>query len=348
FLTLEHIRRTMERQSISFAEAREVVRPGLVFTTHTPVAAGHDEFVAPLVEMCFGQSFWESLGLSRDEFMKLGRVNEGDEDELFGLTPLALRMCRSTNGVSRLHGEVSRELWTKMWPGRRVDEVPITHVTNGVHAPTWVSPLLRSVYEKHAGENWAEILRDARKWSRVVETIPDEELWKVSRLLKRRLVAFVRQRLYEARLRQGESMEFAEAARRVFDPEALTIGFARRVAAYKRWSLILADPGRLMRLIDTAERPVQFVFAGKAHPQDQGAKLILQQLAHWKLDQQVMRRAVFIEDYDQEVARQMVQAVDVWLNVPRRPLEASGTSGQKVAMNGGLNLSILDGWWPEG
>jgi starch phosphorylase len=214
--------------------------------------------------------------------------------------------------------------------------------------PTWVNPLLRSIYEKQIGSGWTEILHDERKWSEAVEGISDEELWRTSRLLKGRLVAFMRQRLYYARLKQGESAEYAEAARTLFDPEALTVGFARRIAAYKRWNLILTDPQRLLRLIADAERPVQFVFAGKAHPQDQGAKLILQQLALWKLDPQVMRRAVFIQDYDQEIARQLVQSVDVWLNVPRRPLEASGTSGEKVAMNGGLNLSILDGWWPEG
>jgi glycogen phosphorylase len=347
FLTLELTREQTER-GVGFAEAARGVRERCVFTTHTPVAAGHDEFVAPLIEACFGESYWRALGLTREEFLDLGRVKAGDAEELFGLTPLALRMCRSSNGVSRKHGEVSRELWNKMWPGKKIEEVPITSVTNGVHAPTWVAPLLGALFERHAGSGWAEALRDPEEWSRVVASVSDEELWKVKRLLNRRLITFVRDRLYFARLQQGESKEFAASARALFDPDALTIGFARRVAAYKRWRLVLSDMERLRRLIMNEERPVQFVFAGKAHPQDQGAKLILQQMAQWKLDPEIRRRAVFVQDYDQEIARHLVQAVDVWLNVPRRPLEASGTSGEKVGLNGGLNLSVLDGWWLEG
>ncbi len=347
FLTLE-LSRELTENGLSFEEAARTVRGRCVFTTHTPVAAGHDEFLTPLITACFGEAYWQSLKLSQEEFINLGRVNAGEDTELFGLTPLALRMCRSSNGVSRKHGKVSRELWMKMWPGRHMDEVPISYITNGVHAPTWVAPLLRSIFEKRIGEDWTEVVHDPEKWSCSAAKITDEELWKTSRLLKQRLIAFVRQRLYYARLQQGESQEFVEAARTLFDPEALTIGFARRVAAYKRWGLLLTDSERLLNLINNAERPVQFIFAGKAHPQDQGAKLILQTLAHWKLNSRVMQRAVFLQDYDQEIARQLVQSVDVWLNVPRRPLEASGTSGEKVAMNGGLNLSILDGWWPEG
>ncbi len=347
FLTLE-LSRELTTNGAHFGEAAREVRSRCVFTTHTPVAAGHDEFIAPLIEMCFGESYWQQLGLSREEFLSLGRVNAGDESELFGLTPLALRMCRSSNGVSRKHGEVSRELWNKMWPGLRVDEVPITSVTNGVHAPTWVAPLIRALYEKHAGTNWAEVLHDKAEWSAAVRAIPDEELWQAKRLLKSRLIAFVRERLSQARVQQGASSEFAASAYQMFDPDALTIGFARRVAAYKRWNIILTDIERLHRLMFDEARPVQFVFAGKAHPQDQGAKLILQQIAQWQLDSRVIRRTLFLQDYDQEIARQLVHSVDVWLNVPRRPLEASGTSGEKVAMNGGLNLSVLDGWWLEG
>jgi len=347
FLTLE-LSRELTREGVDFPEAAARVRERCAFTTHTPVAAGHDEFVAPLIEKCFGADYWAELGLSREQFLDLGRVTAGDEEELFGLTPLALRMCRAANGVSRKHGEVSRDLWRKMWPGRDASEVPITSVTNGVHAPTWVAPLLTSLYEKHVGKDWTEVLHDPEAWARAVARIPDEELWEGRRLLKRRLIAFVRERLFQKRLSQGEPGEYAAAAYQMFDPEALTIGFARRVAAYKRWGLILTDPERLRRLIMNAERPVQFVFAGKAHPQDQGAKMILQQISVWKRDPEIMRRAVFIQDYDQEIARHLVQAADVWLNVPRRPFEASGTSGQKVAVNGGLNLSVLDGWWPEG
>ncbi|HEX8140856.1 MAG TPA: alpha-glucan family phosphorylase [Pyrinomonadaceae bacterium] len=350
FLTLELARELIqERPALTFDEARQIIRERCVFTTHTPVAAGNDEFEPALVEKCFGASFEESLKLSREEFLDMGRVRAGDQKEAYGLTPLAIRMCRSTNGVSRKHGEVSRALWQEMWPElSSLDEIPITSVTNGVHAPTWVSPLLRALYRKHVGQDWQERIHDKELWRAGVERIPDAELWQTHLLQKQRLVAFIRHRSFHARLSRNESMEYTESARTMFDHEALTIGFARRVAGYKRWSLLLADQNRLLRLINDAERPVQFVFAGKAHPQDQGAKFILQQLALWKYDPLVRGRAVFLQDYDQEIARQLVQSVDVWLNVPRRPLEASGTSGEKVAINGGLNLSILDGWWLEG
>jgi starch phosphorylase len=348
FLTLELARELRESRGLGFTEAAAEVRERCVFTTHTPVAAGNDEFDVSLVEQCFGSSYEEALGLSHEEFLNMGRTGTNDAREPYGLTPLAIRMCRSTNGVSRKHGEVSRSLWQKMWPGRALAEIPITSVTNGVHAPTWVAPLIRRLYEKHVGADWPEALLDAERWRAGVGRITDEELWRVQTLLKQRLIAFVRHRTFHARLNLGESMEYTESARTLFDPEALTIGFARRVAGYKRWGLLLTDPHRLLRLMNHAERPVQFIFAGKAHPQDQGAKFILQQMAIWKHDPLVRDRAVFIQDYDQEIARQLVQSVDVWMNVPRRPLEASGTSGEKVAMNGGLNLSILDGWWIEG
>ncbi len=347
FLTLE-LAHELTAAGQDFASAAATVRSRCAFTTHTPVAAGHDEFLPSLVEYCFGPDYIATLGLDRQQFIALGHIKASDGTELFGLTPLALRMCRSTNGVSRKHGEISRALWQDLFPGHTADDVPITYVTNGVHTPTWVAPLLRELYEQHVGPNWAELQCDGDCWAQGVARITDEELWHVHRLQKQKLIAFMRHRQYHARLQRGESPEFADAARRAFDPEALTIGFARRVAAYKRWSLILHEPERLMRLLSDATRPMQIVFAGKAHPQDEGAKQILQQLVQWKLHPEVIHRVIFIQDYDQEVARQLVQSVDVWLNVPRRPLEASGTSGEKVAMNGGLNLSILDGWWPEG
>jgi starch phosphorylase len=299
------------------------------------------------VQKCFGDWPESALGLSREEFLKLGRVN-GDSQESFGLTPLALRLCRSTNGVSRKHGEVSRELWQKMWPDRSPDEVPITSVTNGVHPSTWVAPLLRRLYEQRVGEDWIDRARDRNVWAYGVEKISDEELWQAHSLLKQRMVAYVRDHSFDARLARGEDEAYIEAARTMFDPQMLTIGFARRVAGYKRWDLLLSDPDNLTGLINDQKRPVQFVFAGKAHPQDQEAKRILQRLIEWQRDSLVGNRVAFIEDYDQETARQLVQAVDVWMNVPRRPMEASGTSGQKVAINGGLNFSVLDGWWLEG
>ncbi len=348
FLTLELAREVIQTEQKTMAEATDIVRRQCVFTTHTPVAAGNDEFDSSLVLRCFSSDYLEQLGLSQDEFLGLGRVDSQDSSERYGLTPLAIRMCRSTNGVSKKHGEVSRALWQKLWVEKTIDEIPITHVTNGIHAPTWISPLLRYLYEKYAGPDWSSQLLDRGRWSQIVASIPDEEFWIAHSLLKERLVAFLRTRSLQSRRAAGERPDYIDAANTVFEPKALTIGFARRVAGYKRWNLLLTDPERVLRIINNEDRPVQFVFAGKAHPQDEGSKRILQQLALWKYDARVRQSVVFLEDYDQEIARQMVQSVDVWLNVPRRPLEASGTSGEKVAINGGLNLSILDGWWLEG
>ena len=348
FLTLELTREVIQSEGKPLQVAMHAVKRQCVFTTHTPVAAGNDEFDAPLVLRAFGPGYLKELGLTEDEFIAMGRVDPTNKTERFGLTPLAIRMSRSTNGVSRKHGEVSRALWQKLWTTRKLEEIPISYITNGVHAPTWVAPPLRYLLEKYVGDDWETKLRNENVWSEAVGKIPDDELWAAHVRLKERLVAFVRYRTAQSRITAGEKADYIEAANTTFDPAALTIGFARRVAGYKRWNLILTDQQRLLRLINNAERPVQFVFAGKAHPQDEGSKLVLQQLAQWKYDPAVRQRAVFLEDYDQEIARQLVQSVDVWMNVPRRPQEASGTSGEKVAMNGGLNLSILDGWWMEG
>ncbi len=348
FLTIELTRELIQSHASNFTEAANAVRQRCVFTTHTPVAAGNDEFDVKLLARSFGSDYEKELGLTHDEFVALGRIDPQNTREAYGLTPLAIRMCRSTNGVSRKHGEVSRALWQKLWPQATIDEVPITHVTNGVHAPTWVAPLLASLFEKYVGRDWATKARDQSGWARAMTQIPDAELWAAHMLLKERLVAFIRQRSFAARAGRGESAEFTEASQSLFEPAALTIGFARRAAGYKRWNLLLTDRERLLRIIGNPDRPVQFVFAGKAHPQDQEAKLVLQQVANWSSDTDVANRAVFLQNYDHEIARQLVQSVDVWMNVPRRPLEASGTSGEKVAMNGGLNLSVLDGWWLEG
>jgi starch phosphorylase len=348
FLTLELARELIQSQGLNFAAAASQVRERCVFTTHTPVAAGNDEFDVSLLSASFGSTYEQQLGLTHEEFVALGRVSPENASEPYGLTPLAIRMCRSTNGVSRKHGEVSRALWLKLFPEHTVAQVPITHVTNGVHAPTWIAPLLISLYEKHVGPNWTQQLRERETWAAAVARIPDEELWAAHLLLKERLVAFIRQRSFQARLNRSDAAQYTEAARHMFEPGILTIGFARRVASYKRWNLLLKDPERLLSIINNAGRPVQFVFAGKAHPQDQGAKLILQEVARWETTAGVGDRSVFLQNYDHEIARHLVQSVDVWLNVPRRPLEASGTSGEKVALNGGLNLSVLDGWWLEG
>jgi starch phosphorylase len=357
FLTLELARELIQSHGLNFADAAKLVRQQCVFTTHTPVAAGNDEFDVDLLSRSFGTDYEKELGLSHEEFLALGRIESIDRSSpqnaskaggAFGLTPLAIRMCRSTNGVSRKHGEVSRALWQKLWPEETIEQIPITYVTNGVHAPTWVAPLIGSLFEQHAGADWPKHVRDKTRWARSISRIPDEELWAAHLLLKERLVAFIRERSFQARVGRGETQEYSEAARQLFEPHVLTIGFARRVAGYKRWNLLLKDSERLLKIINNIERPVQFVFAGKAHPQDQEAKLILQQVARWEHNAAVADRLVVIEDYDHEIARQLVQSVDVWLNVPRRPQEASGTSGEKVAMNGGLNLSVLDGWWLEG
>jgi glycogen phosphorylase len=348
FLTLELARELVQSHGVKFAEAAVQVKQRCVFTTHTPVAAGNDEFDVELVARSFGPTYETELGLSHEEFIALGRVDPQNGREAYGLTPLAIRMCRSTNGVSRKHGEVSRALWQKLWPETKIEDVPITYVTNGVHAPTWAAPLIQTLYQKYVGENWSALAGDRSRWEQSISRISDEELWAAHLLLKQRLVAFIRQRAFLARATRDEDPEYTEAAQTLFAPEALTIGFARRVAGYKRWSLLLKDEARLLQIINNEDQPVQFVFAGKAHPQDSEAKLILQQVAQWKYDASVRDRAVFLENYDHEIARQMVQSVDVWLNVPKRPLEASGTSGEKVAINGGLNLSVLDGWWMEG
>lgn len=346
FLTLELARRLIEAEGVDFMTAAARVREQCAFTTHTPVAAGHDEFTSSLIQQGFGDWPQKALGLTYDDFLQLGSITANTDS--FGLTPLALRLCRSTNGVSKKHGEVSRELWRQMWPERAVSEVPITSVTNGVHPATWVAPLLRRLYRNYVGEDWIERARDASVWAYEIEKLSEKELWQAHLLLKQQLVAFIRDHSFDTRLARGENEEYIEAARTMFDPKVLTIGFARRVAGYKRWDLLLSDPERLTALINDSQRPVQFVFAGKAHPQDEGAKRILQKLLEWHRDKSVRQRVAFIEDYDQEIARQLVQGVDVWMNVPRRPQEASGTSGQKVAINGGLNFSVLDGWWLEG
>lgn len=350
FLTLELAREMLERDpGLNFEDAAAHIRHKCVFTTHTPVDAGNDTFDPELIGDCFDRDFISSLGLEREEFLSLGRTDPDSTAEWFGMTPLAIRMARSANGVSEKHGEVSRKLWLKMFPdGTAPEDVPITHVTNGVHAQTWIAPALKSLFEYRIGRDWTEILRDGTAWADAVADIPDEELWQVHRLLKELLIAFIRERTRASSIGKRDTINEHISTRNLFDPDVLTIGFARRVAAYKRWNLLMTDIERLLRMVDDPDRPVQFVFAGKAHPQDLKAKRILQNLMSINHDSNWQERAVFVEDYDQEIARYLVQGVDVWMNVPRRPLEASGTSGMKVAMNGGLNFSVMDGWWIEG
>lgn len=350
FLTLELAREFLaQHPDAAFQDAIPIIREKCVFTTHTPVAAGNDVFSPKSLRDCFDQNFIDALKLSEQEFFALGRTDPADENESFGMTPLAIRMSRSANGVSQKHGEVSQKLWLKMFPElTEAADVPITSITNGVHAPTWIAPVLKKLFEKHIGWNWPDKLSAPDEWAGAIAAIPDQDIWDAHLTLKRLLVAFVRQRTKSKETGLHETINEHEDTKKLFSPDVLTIGFARRVAAYKRWDLILADLPRLLKLVDNAERPVQFVFAGKAHPQDRTAKAILQNIMSIDQDSNWQKRAVFIEDYDQEVARYLVQGVDVWMNVPRRPMEASGTSGEKAAMNGGLNFSILDGWWIEG
>jgi starch phosphorylase len=350
FLTLELAREYLGIYAdASFADAAEAVRKKCVFTTHTPLAAGNDVFAPTLLRECFSKEYIESLKLTNEDFLDLGRADLSDDAEFFGMTPLAIRMTRSANGVSAKHGEVSRRLWLKMFPDLADPAaVPITSVTNGVHAPTWVAPAFQALYEREIGTNWSEIVHDGGAWAKAIDTLPDSDVWNIHQTLKDLLVAFIRERTRSKDTGTRDTINEHENTQNLFSPKILSIGFARRVAAYKRWDLLFSDIDRLLRMVDDAERPVQFVFAGKAHPQDRTAKTILQELMSINHESNWQKRAVFIEDYDQEVARYLVQGVDVWMNVPRRPMEASGTSGMKAAMNGALNLSILDGWWIEG
>lgn len=350
FSTLELAKEYLESNpDASFAGAVEKVRAQCVFTTHTPVSAGNDSFPPQVLSECFSDEYISSLKITNNEFLALGRANLADDTEYFGMTPLAIRMCRSANGVSEKHGEVSRELWLKMFPDLAdAGAVPITSVTNGVHAPTWIAPLYQDLFTKTIDKNWHEIVRQAGDWERAINAIPDADIWNAHQDLKALLIAFIRERTRSKNTGEQETIHENETTRGLFSRDVLTIGFARRVAAYKRWDLLFSDLPRLLKMVDDTNRPVQFVFAGKAHPQDRTAKTILQELMSINHDSNWQRRAVFIEDYDQEVARYLVQGVDVWMNVPRRPMEASGTSGMKAAMNGALNFSILDGWWIEG
>ncbi|MEN9228043.1 MAG: alpha-glucan family phosphorylase [Gloeomargarita sp. HHBFW_bins_205] len=346
FALLELARLEMQRTGQSFYAVEERVRQRCVFTTHTPVPAGHDAFSPDLMDSFFG-TYWPQLHLTREQFLALGARRLGDPWEPFNMTVLALRLTRAANGVSQLHGEVSRQMWSILYPDRPVDQVPIGAITNGVHAPTWTAPLLGELFRTYVHPEWEARVMEAELWEQV-EQIPDGELWQRHQLLKQRLISYTRSRLVASRQQRGEPPEHVEAAARCLDPQVLTVGFARRFSAYKRAYLLIRDPERAKRILTNPEYPVQFVFAGKAHPADEEGKRIIQRLLEWCRDPDLQMRVAFIEDYDMHTARCLVQGVDLWLNNPRRPLEASGTSGQKVCFNGGINFSVLDGWWCEG
>jgi glycogen phosphorylase len=345
FAVLEAIYNRMHEEGLTFDEAAPRVSRELVFTTHTPVPAGHDRFNSDLIEEHLGP-LRERLGLSRERLMEIGRENPSSKDEDFCMTVLGLRMARRANAVSALHGEVSRAMWKTLTPEKSEEAVPIGHITNGVHVPSWLAPQMFRLYDRHLGTNWHEHSSEARIWEGI-ENVDDGELWETHLSLKSSLLEFVRRRAMEQAERRGEPAEARIRLGRVLSPDALTIGFARRFATYKRANLILTDIERLASMVNDPKRPVQFVFAGKSHPLDEPGKKVLQQIAQLMRDPHFADKFVFVEDYDINVGRHFVQGVDVWLNNPRRPLEASGTSGQKVVLNGGLNLSVLDGWWAE-
>ena len=345
FGVLEAIRDRMQEEGIGFDEASQRVAREVVFTTHTPVPAGHDRFNSGLMEEHLGP-LRDALGLSHDALMALGRENPGRYDEDFCMTVLGLKLSRRANAVSSLHGEVSRAMWSGLFPGKTGESVPIGHITNGVHVPSWLAPQMFRLYDRNLGTGWHQRSGEAGIWDGI-EDVDNGELWETHLSLKSRMIDFVRRRAIEQAERRSEPVEEMQRLTTVLSPDALTIGFARRFATYKRANLILADLQRLAGMVNDPKRPVQFVFAGKAHPHDVPGKRVLQQIAQLMRDSEFSDRFVFVEDYDINVGRYLVQGVDVWLNNPRRPLEASGTSGQKVVLNGGLNLSVPDGWWAE-
>ncbi len=344
FLVLERIRELILAGS-SFDEAAELVRMTNIFTTHTPVPAGNDEFASWLMDKYFA-NVWPELGLTRDQFLELARhtVSWGDT---FSMPVLALRFSEGRNAVSELHGRVTRQMWSFIWPGVKVEDVPITHVTNGIHTHTWLARRMRSLFDRYLGPEWVEHIDEPEIWDQIT-SIPDEQFWSVRSHVKRKMIAYMRER---ARLQwlTGDTRPIQVLASGVMlSPYALTIGFARRFAPYKRANLILSDVQRLLSIVNRTGMPVQIIFAGKSHPDHEGGKLLIQEVYRAVKRADLAGRLVFLEEYDMNLARYLVQGVDVWMNTPRRPNEASGTSGQKAALNGVLNFSVYDGWWREG
>jgi starch phosphorylase len=345
FLALERIRLFMQEHGVDFWEAKDIIAQSNLFTTHTPVPAGLERFGYDLIDEHF-TDYYKSMGLTRDQFINLGRENMGDY-VLFSMAVLALNLSSGANGVAKLHGEVSRQMWQWMYPQVPKHEIPVKSITNGIHVQTWINHDIASLLDRYLDPAWRNEEWRADIWEGV-DAIPDSELWRTHERRRERLVSFARRRLVEQLKRRGAPQHEIEEAKEVLDPDALTIGFARRFATYKRATLLFTDPERLARILNHPDRPMQVIFAGKAHPHDTAGKDFIRQINNLARDPLFHNRIVFLEDYDMHIARYLVQGVDVWLNNPRRPQEASGTSGMKVIYNGGLNCSILDGWWDEG
>ncbi len=345
FLALEKTRCFVETENLSFDEAKELASAGLVFTTHTPVAAGHDYFTADQVDRYLGD-YAKAFGLSKKAFMALGRQNSNDDNELFCMTILAVRFASYCNGVSKLHGSVSRKMWQGLFPSLPEDEIPIGHITNGVHFESWISQEIKDLYDRYLGPRWREEPAEQSVWQ-CAHQIAAEELWRSHERRRERLVSFSRSYLQQQLRRRGASKVEFESAGEVLNPEVLTIGFARRFATYKRATLLFEDIERIESIVNNPDMPIQFIFAGKAHPHDEPGKALIQKIIHLSRLPEFRNRFVFLENYNMHIARYLVQGADVWLNTPMRPREASGTSGMKAAANGVLNLSILDGWWDE-
>jgi len=345
FAIFEAIRDRMLEEGVAFPEAAARVTREVVFTTHTPVPAGHDRFVPELIDEHLGP-LASQLGLSSEQLMSFGQENPENVGEEFCMTVLGLKLSQRANAVSALHGQVSRAMWANLYPTTFEESIPIGHITNGVHVPTWLAPQMSKLYDRHLGPGWQARSGESSLWEGI-DDIDDGELWETHLSLKARLLEFVRRSAAEQAERRKEPAAYIQQLGRVLSPDALTIGFARRFATYKRANLILKEFEKIAMMVSDPKRPVQFVFAGKAHPHDVPGKAILQQIAQLMHHSSFAERLIFLEDYDINVGKHFVQGVDVWLNTPRRPLEASGTSGQKVVLNGGLNLSILDGWWAE-
>ncbi|TWT39380.1 alpha-glucan family phosphorylase [Blastopirellula retiformator] len=345
FAPLEGMRERIVEDGMAYDDALREVARQTVFTTHTPVPAGHDRFDAGLIEEHLGP-LRDSMGVSHDQLMGLGRVEPQNPNETFCMTVLGLKLSRRANAVSQLHGHVSRRMWAHLWPWRVEEEIPIGHITNGVHVPSWVAWQMLQLYDRHFPSGWYAHMGEPDVWQ-YIHNVDPGELWETHATLKNLLLQFVRRRVSRQCRRRGESDDAVERARTLLDPNILTIGFARRFATYKRADLFLEDLDRLDDIVNSTTRPVQFIFSGKAHPKDEPGKAKIRDIFNLRNDERFRHRIVFVEDYDINVARHLIQGVDVWLNNPRRPLEASGTSGQKVVLNGGLNCSILDGWWAE-